>query len=195
MLTWPSAPRWGLRKPGDRAERVTHARAVIRRKPRPEGGVPDNGRCRIRKPRKLVAGLRRQAEREWELSLAEVTSRIVGVDREIEDLAQKRHSMRSYHAGAGTLDMRTMHSREDYVNRIDQRTEELQHRRAALELERGKVRERYVEASARRKALTRLKERRADEYYREALREEGRVLDEIGNQLARRTLDTEEINV
>ena len=142
-----------------------------------------------------ILELRRYAEQEWELKLAEVTSRIVGAQREIDDLAHRRLDTRRYHAAAGTLDMLLMHSREDYVNRIDQRVLELERQLVALEVERSKVRDGYVEASKKRKALTRLKERRSSEYYRNALREEGRVLDEIaGSQLIRKR-ETEEIDV
>jgi flagellar export protein FliJ len=72
--------------------------------------------------------------------------------------------MRRYHAPAGTIDISVMRSREEYVSLIDSRVMMLQHRLVALETERAKVREGYVEASKKRKALTRLKERQADEY-------------------------------
>ena len=143
-----------------------------------------------------ILELRRYAEQEWELKLAEVTGRVVTAEQEITEWARKRHDTRRFHAGAGTLDMLIMRTREDYVNRIDLRVLELQHQLVALEVERSKIRDGYMEASKKRKALTRLKERQAEEYYRDALRDEGRVLDEIaGNQLIRSRLETEEINV
>ena len=140
--------------------------------------------------------LRRYAEQEWELKLAEVTGRVVVAEEEIREWARRRHDTRRFHAGAGTVDMLLMRSREDYVMRIDQRVFELQYQLVALEAERSKVRDGYVEASKKRKALSRLEERQAKEYYRDALREEGRVLDEIGgSQLIRSRLETEEIDV
>lgn len=143
-----------------------------------------------------VLELRRYAEQEWELKLAEVTGRVVAAEQEITQLARRRHDTKRFEAGAGTVDMLLLRSREDYVNRIDQRVLELQHQIVALETERSKVRGGYVEASSKRKALTRLEERQAAEYYRDALREEGRVLDEIGgSQLIRSRLETEEIDV
>ena len=87
-----------------------------------------------------VLELRRYAEREWELKLAEVTSRVLGVEQEIAEWARRRVDARSLHVGAGTVDMRLMTSCEDYVNRIDERVLELQHRLVALEVEREKVR-------------------------------------------------------
>jgi flagellar export protein FliJ len=143
-----------------------------------------------------VLELRRYAEQEWELKLAEVTGRVVAAEQEITQWARRRHDTKRFEAGAGTVDMLLLRSREDYVNRIDQRVLELQHQIVALETERSKVRGGYVEASRKRKALTRLEERQAAEYYRDALREEGRVLDEIGgSQLIRSRLETEEIDV
>ncbi|MBU8912624.1 MAG: flagellar export protein FliJ [Spirochaetales bacterium] len=143
-----------------------------------------------------ILELRRYAEQEWELKLAEVTGRVVTAEQEIAEWARRRHDTRRLHAGAGTVDMLIMRTREDYVNRIDLRVMELQHQLVALEVERSKIRDGYVEASRKRKALTRLKERQAQEYYRDALRDEGRVLDEIaGNQLIRSRLETEEIDV
>lgn len=143
-----------------------------------------------------VLELRRYAEQGWELKLAEVTGRVVAAEQEITEWARRRHDAGRFHAAAGTLDMLLIRSREDYVNRIDQRVGELQHRLVALETERAEVRSGYVEASKKRKALTRLEERRSEEYYREALRDEGRVLDEIaGSQLIRSRLETEGIDV
>jgi len=143
-----------------------------------------------------ILELRRYAEQEWELKLAEVTGRVVAAEEEIREWARRRHETGRFHAGAGTVDMLLMRSREDYVMRIDQRVLELQYQLVALETERSKVRDGYVEASKKRKALSRLEERQAEEYYRDALREEGRVLDEIGgSQLIRGRLETEEIDV
>jgi flagellar export protein FliJ len=143
-----------------------------------------------------VLELRRYAEREWELKLSEVTSRVIAVEQEILDWGRRRHDTRRYHADAGTIDMSVMKSCEEYVSLIDARVMTLQHRLVALEAEREKVREGYIDASKKRKALTRLKERQADEYYRNALRQEGRVLDEIaGSQVIRRRSEMEEIDV
>lgn len=147
-------------------------------------------------PLEKVLELRRYAEREWELRLGEVTGRVVAVEQEILDWGRRRHEMRRYHASAGTLDVELLQSREGYVNLIGARVVELQHRLVALETERAKIREGYVEASRKRKALTRLKERQEREYYRGALREEGRVLDEIaGSQVIRRRSEMEEMDV
>ena len=143
-----------------------------------------------------VLELRRYTEQQWEIKLGEVTARIVAVEQEMMQWGRRRHDMRRYHAPSGTIDIGVMKSRDEYVNLIDVRVMALQHRLVALESERAKVREGYLEASKNRKALTRLKERQSENYYREALRDEGRVLDEIaGSQVIRRRSEMEETDV
>jgi len=126
-----------------------------------------------------VLELRRFAEREWEHRLAEATSRVIEVENEISDWAERRTATSTNHVPAGRVDMGALRSREDYVNLIDDRVYQLQSRLVTLEAERKKVRSGYLEVSQKRKALSKLKERQGDEYYKDALKEETRSLDEI----------------
>lgn len=126
-----------------------------------------------------VLELRRFAEREWEHKLAEATSRVIGVENEISEWAERRSATSTNRVPNGRVDMGVLRSREDYVNLIDDRVYRLQSRLVTLEAEREKVRARYLEVSQRRKALSKLKERQGDEYYKDALKEETRSLDEI----------------
>lgn len=143
-----------------------------------------------------VLELRRYDEREWELKLAEVTSRVLSVEHEIESWGQRRHSTTAQSVAPGEVNMRDMRGREDYVSLIDVRVRELQSRLVALEAEREKVRQRYLEVSRRRKALSRLKERRGDEYYREAAKDETRAIDDIAaSMMSRRRRESEERDV
>jgi flagellar protein FliJ len=135
-----------------------------------------------------VLELRRYREREWELKLAEVTSRVMGVEREIEQWLGRRQTTAGVSSGPGPVDMDEWRSREGYAILIDDRIRELRSRLVMLEAERDKVRERYLVVSSRRKALTRLKERRSDEYYGDALKDEHRAVDELaGSKAVRRT--------
>ena len=126
-----------------------------------------------------VLELRRFDEQEWELKLAEVTSRVIGVENEVAAWGDRRHATTQGSVPRGDVDMLLMQSREDYVSLIDDRVRELQSRLVALEAEREKVRTGYLDASRRRKALSRLKERRGEEYYQEAAKEEARGIDDI----------------
>ncbi len=126
-----------------------------------------------------VLELRRFTEREWEHKLAEATSRVIGVENEISDWAQRRTSTSTHRVPNGRVDMGALRSREDYVNLIDDRVYQLQSRLVTLQAEREKVRAKYLEVSQRRKALSKLKERQGEEYFKDALKEETRSLDEI----------------
>jgi flagellar FliJ protein len=143
-----------------------------------------------------VLELRRHTEREWELKLAEVTSRVVGVQQEMQRLDTQRTETRNTRVYAGRVDMEALHSREEYVVAITRRYTELENRLVALEQEREKVRAGYIEASSARKALDKLRERRSDEYYKEAQKEEERAIDDISNsQQAMKLQNWEESDV
>lgn len=143
-----------------------------------------------------VLELRRFHEQEWELKLAEVSGRVIAVERELAQWTERRHATTGVSIAGGAVDVGFLHSREDYVALIDDRVRHLQRRLAQLETERAKVRGGYVEASSARKALSKLKERRSEEYYKEAGREEHRALDEIaGSMNARRRAESEEEDV
>ncbi|MFP4115502.1 MAG: flagellar export protein FliJ [Spirochaetota bacterium] len=130
-----------------------------------------------------VLELRRYIEREWELKLAEATSRVIEVENEIAEWSRKRRSTASVAVPTGRVDMSSVRSREQYVNLIDDRTRRLERRLVTLEAEREKVRERYLEVSRDRKALSKLKDRRNDEHRQEAKKEEIRTLDEIASAI------------
>ena len=143
-----------------------------------------------------VLELRRYTEREWELKLAEVTSRIINVENEISSWAERRQATTSVTVPRGRVNMHTMRSRADYVGLIDDRVRQLQSRLVSLEAEREKVRKRYLEVSRDRKALSKLKERRSEEYYQDAKKEEIRTLDEIASSMrTQRLMESEEGNV
>jgi flagellar export protein FliJ len=131
-----------------------------------------------------VLELRRYAEREWELKLAEVTGRVLGAEREIADLRAARESTTAVSVRPGRVDMGSLSGRQEYLALIERRTVELRGRLARLEREREEVRAEYLQASRARKAISQLRDRRAAEHYREARKEEAREYDEIGVTLA-----------
>ena len=143
-----------------------------------------------------VLEFRRYDEREWELKLAEVTTRLLGVEHEIGQWGHRRASLDQRSVGAGTVDVSFLQSVADYTSLIDERVHRLQTQLVAIEAERDKVRSGYLDASRKRKALTRLKERRSEEYYKDALKDETRTLDEIaGSMMSQRRREAEEGNV
>ena len=143
-----------------------------------------------------VLELRQSVEREWELKLADATRKVIDTETRISDWGAKRGEVSSLHAGVGRLDMVLLWSREDYLNRVDQQVELLQRRLVVQEEERSEVRDGYLEASSKRKALSKLKEKRSEEYYHDALREEAKAIDEVaGTQAVKRIHESEETDV
>jgi flagellar export protein FliJ len=143
-----------------------------------------------------VLELRRYAEREWELKLADATRQVIQVEDQIRSWGLRRNATSAIHAHPGAVDMTLLRSREEYLSRIDQQVERLQRSLASLHEHREEVRAGYLQASSARKALTKLKERRSTEYYRDALRDEMKRIDEIaGTQTVRRITESEETDV
>jgi flagellar FliJ protein len=143
-----------------------------------------------------VLELRSYVERKWELKLADATRKVLDVQRQIDTWGERRRVTSAIRAGLGPVDMTRLWGREEYLARIDEAVAVLVRRLGVLESERDEMRQGYLEASSKRKALTRLKERRSEEYYKEASRDEGRIIDEIGtSQTVRRITESEEVDV
>ncbi len=132
--------------------------------------------------------IREYHEREWEIKLAEVSSRCLSVDQEIASWGERRRQETSIGYHEGPVDVSRLSDRDHYLTLIDDRVRNLRRNRDRLENERSEVQERYLEASRKRKVLTKLKERRSAEYYRTARREEGKEIDEIGATMADRRI-------
>ncbi len=139
-----------------------------------------------------VLELRRYAEREWELKLAEVTGRIVGAEHEVSRVRGARDEVTEMGVQPGRIDMTALSGREEYLALLERRSVELRGRIARLEKEREQVRQKYLRASQSRKAISELRIRREREYYKLARKEEVRELDEIGASLAVQRLQEEQ---
>ena len=143
-----------------------------------------------------VLELRSFVEREWELKLAEATRNVIEVESQIASWGKRRNATSALRTGTGAVDMIVLRSREEYLTRIDMAVQRLHGELATLEEQREEVRQGYIAASSARKALTRLKERRSEEYYKDALREETKVIDEIAStQAVRRIRESEDVDV
>lgn len=127
--------------------------------------------------------LRRYSERELEIKLAEAASRVIAVDREIAEWHDRRRTEASFGISGGTVDVSLLNARDDFLTLVDDRVRKLERRRRHLENERTTVADAYLEASRKRKVLSKLKERREREYYDAAKREEMKEIDEIGANL------------
>ncbi len=123
--------------------------------------------------------IRKYREREWELKLAVITGICVSLENEIKDvLAEKSRSFRRRYELFGN-DVNGLKTMELFMARLERKAEKLKKELAIRELEREEIQKQYLAVSKERKVLEKLKEKRADEYYREQMQEEMKVLDDI----------------
>ena len=117
-------------------------------------------------------------ERKAELVLAEKAGRCVLLDTQLRELAdaRARTGREMFSAGRMLADYRAA---ELYIVRLNRDKERLVKELAEAELEREKARADYIEKHKSREVMEKIKERKAGEYYRLALREETKALDDL----------------
>lgn len=117
-------------------------------------------------------------ERKAELVLAEKAGRCVLLDTQLRELAEARArtGREMFSAGRMLADYRAA---ELYIVRLNRDKERLVKELAEAELEREKARADYIEKHKSREVMEKIKERKAGEYYRLALREETKALDDL----------------
>jgi flagellar protein FliJ len=117
-------------------------------------------------------------ERKAELVLAEKAGRCALLDNKLRETAEakSRTGREMFSAGRMLADYRAA---ELYMVRLDRDRDRLTKELAAAELEREEARLNYVEKRRSREVIDKLKERREAEYYRLALREETKALDDL----------------
>jgi flagellar FliJ protein len=117
-------------------------------------------------------------ERKAELVLAEKAGRCVLLDTQLRELAdaRTRTGREMFSAGRMLADYRAA---ELYIVRLNRDKERLVKELAEAELEREKARADYIEKHKSREVMEKIKERKAGEYYRLALREETKALDDL----------------
>jgi flagellar FliJ protein len=117
-------------------------------------------------------------ERKAELVLAEKAGRCNVLEGKLRENAESRvrAGREMFSRGRSIADFRAS---ELYIVRLDRDRERLLEELAAAELEREKARADYVEKRKAREVLDKIKERRQEEYYRLAEREEIKALDDL----------------
>ena len=129
--------------------------------------------------------LRDWNEKKAELALAEKAGACALLQTKIEENIESRvrTSRDAYAPGRELPDFRAA---EFYLRRLDVEREKLSARLAAAELEREKARLEWMAKHRDREVVGKLKERREAEYYRLALREEAKVLDDMARHPSRK---------
>jgi flagellar protein FliJ len=117
-------------------------------------------------------------ERRAEMVLAEKAGRCAALDGQLREVAQSRASTRLEMFSPGRM-LADYRASELYMIRLDRERDRLVEELARAELEREAARAVYVEKHKAREAIDKLKERRQSEYYRLALREETKELDDL----------------
>jgi flagellar FliJ protein len=124
--------------------------------------------------------LRRWKEREREIALAKVLGEVLLLERRIAEIGQLiGASLFGEFRRENRIDVEAMARRELYAQRL---AHEREQRRTVLAVKRGELdqaRARYMEASKERKVLDKLRERREAEYYKQAVDEEFREIDDM----------------
>lgn len=122
-------------------------------------------------------------ERKAEMALAEKAGRCALLDAKLRGIAESRSRTRAEMFSTGRM-LADYKAAEVYMVRLDRDKDKTLKELAEAELEREKARAEYVEKRRDREAIDKLKERRQAEYYRLALREETKVLDDLARRPA-----------
>jgi flagellar protein FliJ len=128
-----------------------------------------------------ILSLRKHEEHEVEMRLAGVTAQCVDLQNKIDEASSQLDG--TYGVGTirgGRIDVSQGYALGAYHAYLQSRIERLTRDLQEKERERAEIAEEYREAYKKRKVLDNLRERRAQEYYAEARRHEGSVLDDIG---------------
>jgi flagellar FliJ protein len=136
-----------------------------------------------------VLELRKNTEREWELKLARISGICINLKSKIEALKEEKSRISAMTVETGEqnsllLDMSGRKARENYVSRLTMEIGKLNRELEEREQERSEVKEGYLKASRERKVLDKLKEKKADDYYKEQLGEEQSITDDVASRMS-----------
>lgn len=131
-----------------------------------------------------VLEVREYWEHLSEMKLAEKAGRCAILQNELEENARRTHkaALERFASGRTILDFITA---ELFMKRLEQDKERKLRELAAAELEREKARADYLEKHRDKEIIEKLKERKRDEYYKEAQRLDIKTIDDVA-QSARR---------
>ncbi len=127
--------------------------------------------------------IREHEEHEWEIKLGKAVSECVRIQTEIE---RRQSEISKTLLTRGSINNREeeLLVMEFYKHRMNKEAGELRNKLVRAEKERDKVKADFLEVSKNRKILTKLKEKREKEYYKQQLKQEFNNTDEINNSRA-----------
>ena len=124
--------------------------------------------------------LREHEERKREIELGKAVTECVRIENEI---SRRSSEIDRVLRTRGRIENRenAFFSMEMYKRRMREEIIRLSRELDEAEKERDRIREIFLEASKNRKVLSRLREKREKEYYKEQIKTEFNVIDEINN--------------
>ena len=129
-----------------------------------------------------ILALRKHEEHEVEMRLASVQAECLDLQNQIDSAREGLANTYGVAVVAGRrVDMSQGYAMGAYQAHLEGHIRTLQRKLEERERTRTELAEEYREAYKKRKVLDNLKERREQEYYAEARRQEAGVLDEIGS--------------
>ena len=138
-----------------------------------------------------ILSLRKHTEDQAEQKLARVSGEYAQLQGELGRLTQEREATFRLGDPASRADINYRIAQSAYINYIENRSRDVESRRAEKAGELDAAQSEYREAMKQRKVLDNLKDRRSGEYYKEQRRAEGRELDDIGGQMSIRRHERE----
>ncbi len=132
-----------------------------------------------------VLELRAFAERQAEAKLAEKAGVCALLDLKLQQNAEATYAAgrERFRPGGSVADYRSV---EYYTLRLKAERDKLLKALALAEAEREEARLLYIEASKKKELLDKLKERAESTWYKAALLEETKTLDDLGSQIRER---------
>ena len=124
--------------------------------------------------------IREHEEQKWEIKLGRAVSECVRLEQEIN---RRKGEISRMIKGGGQVENREdlLLSMEMYKRRMGREILDLGRKLEEAEKERDTVRETFLEVSKNRKILSKLREKREAEYYKEQKKMEFNEIDEINN--------------
>ncbi|MDR2184914.1 MAG: flagellar export protein FliJ [Treponema sp.] len=132
-----------------------------------------------------VLELRAYREREAEIELGRTIGILTEIEKRIFGLAQERIKAAGERFSQGPGQIQNY---ERYILRLDKTRDRLLEDAARAELKVAEAREAYLAASRERKAVDKIRERREQEYRKQMLTEETKILDDISGGSSARKL-------
>jgi flagellar FliJ protein len=120
-----------------------------------------------------VLQLRKHQEDEAKIALGQAVGILTAIENNIKDTSIKRHNA----ASERFADAAQMTGWDNYITRLDQHACKLAEDAARAELVLEEKRALYLEASIKRKAIDKLKEKREKEYRKEMLNSQASEMD------------------